>query len=99
MLAKTKFKEMLCDRFMIACEASLLPKNAFAKRVGLIPSQITNISNYRNPPSHDAIRAAIREFGFTANWFYEGDHVGFRDEALGRRVEALEARAPEESEA
>lgn len=86
------FREELCNRFLLAWEATGLQKNEFADRVGLSPSQLTNISTYRNPPSHEAIRAAVKEFGFTADWFYFGDRVGFRDPELAERLRTLQYR-------
>jgi len=80
------FREGLCDRFLLAQEATGLSKKEFAARVGLTPPQLTNISTYRNPPSHEAILAAMREFGFTSDWFYAGSRVGFRDASLADRL-------------
>lgn len=92
-ITETAIHEELCDRFALAQEASLLPKGEFAKRVGLTGPQFTNISKYRNPPSHAAIHAAVREFGFTTDWFYFGFTTGFRDPALAERLRAvLQAR-------
>lgn len=84
--------EALSDRFGLAQEATLLSKSKFAKRVGLTASQFTNITRYRNPPSHEAIRAAVREFGFTADWFYFGSMIGFRDPSLADRLRELQAK-------
>lgn len=67
------FIEALCDRFMVACEASGQLKQEFARSVGLTAQQISNISRYRNPPSHQAIAAAARVCGLTVDWFYTGD--------------------------
>lgn len=86
--------EALCDRFAQAQEASLLPKGKFAARVGLTGSQFTNITKYRNPPSHEAIAAAVREFGFTTDWFYFGSTIGFRDPDLAERLRGLLSRHP-----
>jgi len=88
----TAFHEALCDRFRLAQEATGLSKSKFAHTVGLTASQFTNISNYRNPPSHVAIRNAVREFGFTASWFYFGSRAGFQDPTLADRLRVLEAR-------
>lgn len=85
------FLESLCDRFVMAQCATGLSKSRFAARVGLTPQQFTNISTYRNPPSHEAIRNAIREFGFTADWFYLGIRVGFRAPDLADRLREIEA--------
>lgn len=85
--------EALCDRFALAQEASLLAKGKFAARVGLTGPQFTNIIRYRNPPSHEAIRAAVREFGFTTDWFYFGSTIGFRDPDLAERLRNLQSRA------
>jgi len=52
--------EQICDRFLLAQEATGLTKGAFARRVGLTPSQLTNISKYRNAPPHEAIEKAAR---------------------------------------
>ena len=85
----TVFIEQLCDRFMLAQEATGLTKAAFARRVGLSSPQMTNIKTYRNPPSHEAIRNACREFGFPVSWFYEGTTFGARDPALAERLRLL----------
>ena len=59
------FLEQLCDQFILAQEATSLSQGAFhASRVGLSGPQVTNIKKHRNPPSHEAIRNACREFGF-----------------------------------
>lgn len=86
------FLEDLCDRFMLAREATGLTKAEFARRVGLSSPQLTNISKYRNPPSHAAIRNACREFGFPANWFYEGVTFGVRDAEIAERLRGIVSR-------
>lgn len=88
----TVFVEQLCDRFVLAQEATGLSKSAFAKRVGLSAPQMTNIGKYRNPPSHEAIRNACREFGFPPAWFYEGTKFGMLDPAIAARLKDLRAR-------
>lgn len=88
----TQLIEELCDRFMLAQEASGLNKKQFAKRVGLTSSKLSNIASYRNPPSHTAILKAIQEFGFTADWFYMATKVGFRDAGLADRLRDAEAK-------
>ena len=86
------FLEDLCDRFMTAQTATGLTRTAFGKRVGLSVSQMTNISRHRNPPSHEAIKNACREFGFTANWFYDGIRVGLLDDVIAERLRDMESR-------
>jgi transcriptional regulator with XRE-family HTH domain len=88
----TAFHEALCDRFRLAQEATGQSKGKFARAVGLTPSQFTNITNYRNPPSHVAIKNAVKEFGFTVAWFYFGSRAGFEDQALADRLRELESR-------
>jgi transcriptional regulator with XRE-family HTH domain len=80
------FREALCNRFLLAQDATGLTAKQFGERVGLASPQMTNIKRYRNPPSHEAIRNAVREFGFTADWFYFGSKAGFRDAALAARL-------------
>lgn len=87
----TAFREAICSRFLLAQEATGLSKVEFAARVGLTSQQISNIRRFRNPPPHEAIAAAVREFGFTADWFYVGSRVGFRDGALAERLRGLES--------
>lgn len=86
------FLEQLCDRFMLAQEATRLSQGAFASRVGLTSPQLTNIKKHRNPPSHEAIRNACREFGFSPSWFYEGVTFGTRDPAIAERLSRPESR-------
>lgn len=88
----TEFLELLCNRFILAQEATGLKKYQFADAVGLTGPQLTNIARYRNPPGHDAIRRAIREFGFTADWFYQGQRAGMRDERLVKKLRDAEAK-------
>lgn len=88
------FREQLCDRFLLAQEATGLSAAAFGKRVGLTSPQMTNIKNYRNPPSHEALAATVREFGFTTDWFYSGNRIGFRDQALADRLRMLAEDQP-----
>lgn len=88
----TEFREAICNRFLLAQEATGLSKVDFAARVGLTSQQMSNIKKFRNPPSHEAISAAVREFGFTADWFYVGSRVGFRDVDLAERLRTLESR-------
>jgi hypothetical protein len=83
------FIEQLCDRFMLVQRASRLTRVAFGARVGLSGPQMTNISNRRNPPSHDAIATAAWEFGFTTDFLYFGSRVGFRDPAIAERLRVL----------
>lgn len=92
MVTSSELKETLCDRIMLLQEASQMPKGKFGDRVGLTSQMFSNISNYRNPPSHDVIRKAAQEFGIPTEWFYFGSMSGFRDEKLADRVRALEAR-------
>jgi transcriptional regulator with XRE-family HTH domain len=82
--------EQICDRFLLAQEATGLTKGAFARRVGLTPSQLTNISKYRNAPPHEAIEKAAREFGITTDYLYFGTRSGFRDPKLADRLRDLE---------
>jgi transcriptional regulator with XRE-family HTH domain len=84
----TVFIEKLCDRFLLAQEATGLSQAAFASRVGLTSPQMTNIKKHRNPPSHEAIRNACREFGFPSDLFYEGVTYGVRDPAMAERLRA-----------
>lgn len=91
--SNVEFLEKLCHRFMQAQEVTKLSKKDFGERVGLSSQQMTNISTYRNPPSHEAIRRAATEFGFTADWFYFGSRVGFRDPVLAERLRELELSA------
>ena len=88
----TIFIEKLCDRFVLAQEATGLSQAAFASRVGLTRPQMTNIKKHRNPPSHEAIRNACREFGFSPVWFYEGVIFGTRDPAIAERLRHPELR-------
>ncbi len=88
----TRFREAMCDRFLLAQEATGLSAKQFGAQIGLSPSQMTNIKTYRNPPSHEAIRNVVREFGFTADWFYFGSRAGFRVDDLADRLRNLEAR-------
>lgn len=90
MTTSSALQEALCDKIMLLQEASLMPKGKFAVRIGLTGPKLTNISNYRNPPSHDVIRKAAQEFGVPTEWFYFGSMVGFRDEKLADRLRALE---------
>lgn len=89
---ETEFVELMCNRFMLAQEASGLNKKRFAAAVGLTPSQLSNIAIYRNPPSHEAIRRVVREFGFTADWFYSGERAGMRDPKLADRLRYAETK-------
>jgi transcriptional regulator with XRE-family HTH domain len=84
--------EGLSERFVLAQEATGLTKTEFAARVGLTPQQLSNIKSGHNPPSHEAIYRAMQEFGFTADWFYLGSRVGFRDPDLGERLRIIERR-------
>ena len=84
--------ERICDRFLLAQEATGLSKKAFAEAVGLTAPQLSNIKNYRNPPPHFAIHKATQEFGFTADWFYNGSRAGFRDAGLAEKLRAAEGR-------
>ncbi|HJS86226.1 MAG TPA: helix-turn-helix transcriptional regulator [Acetobacteraceae bacterium] len=73
----------------MAQEATGLNKKAFAERVGLTPSQFSNISRYRNLPSRQAIAKACEQFGFTAEFFYLGQ--GKRDMVSRRSREQEES--------
>ena len=88
----TELQELLCNRFLVAQEATGLSRKDFAAAVGLKPPQLTNISRYRNPPSHLAIHKAIQEFGFTADWFYGGSRAGFRDVTLATRLREAQVK-------
>jgi transcriptional regulator with XRE-family HTH domain len=85
----TILNEQLCKRFLLTQEASGLHKSEFARRAGLSPSQLANIAKYRNPPSHEAIERAAREFGLTSDWFYFGSRVGFRDPKMADQLRNL----------
>jgi transcriptional regulator with XRE-family HTH domain len=86
----TILNEQMCARFLLVQEASGPPKGRFAARVGLTPSQLTNIARLRNPPSHEAIERAAREFGLTTDFFYFGSRVGFREPRMADRLRDLE---------
>lgn len=86
-LSATEFKEQVCNRFRLAQEATGLRKGVFARRVGISPSQFTNICRYKNPPPPLAIAAAVREFGFTADFFVTGSRAGMRDPALPEKLQ------------
>jgi transcriptional regulator with XRE-family HTH domain len=91
-----KLLDDLCDRFLLAQDATGLSKKEFAAAVGLTSSKLTNIKNYRNPPSHESIYRAMVEFGFTADWFYTGSRIGFRDPGLAARLRASQQSRPAE---
>jgi len=84
-----EFIEGLCDRFMVACQASGLGKAEFAASVGLTGPQLTNISRYRNPPPHKAIANAARIYGLTTDYFYLGAIGGMRDQSIADRIRKL----------
>src|SRR5579862_2222005 len=91
-MKETEFKELICNRFMLAVEATGLSKKEFGARVGLTPSQMTNIKTYRNPPSRSAIARAVAEFGFTTDYFYMGVRAGMRDPVLTDKIRAAKAK-------
>ncbi len=84
--------ELICNRFVLAQEATGLRKGEFAKAVGLTPQQFTNISRYRNPPSPKAITLACEQFGFTTDFFYRGERPGFRDPALPMKLRGAQRK-------
>lgn len=88
----TEIIEGLCARFRLAAEATLETKREFARRVGLSPSQFSNLGNNRNPPPHPAIYKAWVEFGIPADYFYHGIKAGFRDPEVAKRLSQIEAR-------
>lgn len=92
--ADTAIIEGICRRFLQAAKATGLQKAKFARAVGLTSQQLSNIAKFRNPPSHEVIHRAIQEFGFTADWFYMGARVGFRDPTLADRLRAAEKDQP-----
>jgi transcriptional regulator with XRE-family HTH domain len=63
-------RETLCDRFIAVAEATGLTRIEFGKIVGLGSSQLSNIANYRNLPSHHAIYRAVEHFGIPVDYFY-----------------------------
>ncbi len=77
---------------MAACEATGRPKKEFAETVGLTPSQLTNISRYRNPPPHKAIAMAAQTYGLTTDFFYTGNLGGMRDQAIAQRLREILTR-------
>ncbi len=87
-----EFKELLCNRFILAQEATGLSKKDFAKRVGLTSQQLSNIKVYRNPPSALAIAKAVTEFGFTTDFFYMGTRAGMRDPLLSEKLNDAQAK-------
>jgi ribosome-binding protein aMBF1 (putative translation factor) len=84
-----EFIELMCDRFMAACEASGLSKQDFARTVGLTAQQLSNISVYRNPPSHKALAEAARAFGLTTDFFYSGNLGGMRDQTMADKLREI----------
>jgi transcriptional regulator with XRE-family HTH domain len=91
-MTEYSLRELLCDRFILAQEASGLNKSSFALRVGLSPPQLTNIARRRNPPSHIAIMRAVEEFGFKVDWFYGGHWSGVDNPALQPKLKAAQER-------
>jgi transcriptional regulator with XRE-family HTH domain len=86
--------EAMCNRFLAVCEATGQLKQDFAQSVGVSPQSLTNISNYRNPPSHFAIEAVSRLYGVTADFFYTGNLGGMRDETMATKLRKILARRP-----
>ena len=84
--------EGLCDRFMLAQEASGRSKAEFAESVGLTGPKLTNIKRYRNPPSHHAIAAAAQIYGLTTDFFYTGNLGGMRDQCMADKLRKLMER-------
>lgn len=76
----------------LAQEVSGLKKGAFAKSIGLSPSQLTNILKYRNKPPTEAVAKAAREYGFTTDFFYRGDRGGMRDPTLLSKIRTAAAK-------
>lgn len=91
-LTATLFKEKICKRLMLLQEASGLNKKTFAARIGLTPSQLTNIFGFRNPPPRQAISEAVKEFGVTADFFYTGSRAGMRDPSLPDKLRAASSK-------
>lgn len=91
-LSATEFKERVCDRFRLAWEVTRLRKGVFAARVGISASQLTNIFRYKNLPPPQAIVAAVKEFGFTTDFFLMGDRAGMRDPTLPEKLRQAAAK-------
>ncbi len=91
-LRDVEFKEALCDRFVLAQEASGLGKKAFAESVGLTAQQLSNIARYRNPPPPKAVNEACRVYGYTTDFFYRNEWGGMRDPTLPGRLHAAQER-------
>jgi hypothetical protein len=85
-------RDKLCGRFRLAQEATGLRKGVFAQRVGLSPAQLSNIFRCSNSPPRFAIAAAVREFGFTTNFFYFGDRAGMRDPDMPAKLRSAAAK-------
>lgn len=98
MSSRTSDKIARCNRFVLAQSASGFNQTAFAKRVGLTPSQFTNIKTYRNLPPRDAVVLACQEFGFTTDYFERDERAGFRDPKLAEKLRDAE-RKPKEKPA
>jgi transcriptional regulator with XRE-family HTH domain len=89
----TTIRKAIAERFRMAADASGLSKTEFADRLRLSSAILGNMAGKKarvTPPSHVAIYRAIQEFGFTADWFYQGSKVGFRDPKLARRLTEIE---------
>jgi hypothetical protein len=81
--------EGLCDRLMVAWEASGLSKAEFAESIGLTGPKLSNIARYRNAPPHTAIAAAARTYGLTTDFFYTGNLGGMRDQNMADRIRRI----------
>jgi hypothetical protein len=81
--------EFMCGQLLRLQEASGRRKGEFAESVGLTPQQLTNISNYRNPPAPTVIAEAWRVYGVPADFFYFGALAGIADRDLAERLRIL----------
>lgn len=91
-LARVRERELLCNRFMVAQEATGLNKKDFGAAVGASPQTMSMIKAYSRQPSREVVQAAIREFGFTAEWFYLGQRGGIQDRELAEKLREAERR-------
>jgi|SRR5579862_3165518 len=81
---QNRISDVLSDRFVLLPSALGLTKTEFGRRIGITSQQFSNIQKRRAAPSHDMISATIREFGLTADYFYQGVLYGIRNPELAR---------------
>jgi hypothetical protein len=92
--ADMAYREFLCDRVMLAWEASGVSKLRFARSIGISAPLLSNYAAYRSTPSHAVLSAICDNYGIPPGYFFQngGKSHSANTPLVQRAMELAKAR-------